>query len=454
MMKRQMISFVQLNMKRSWLPFALLTLTLIACGGAGTGTGTGAVAGLVLDANGDPVRGAKVFFDGETPRETTTNSSGSFALTQVPASDLRIKASLTDGSVAYYGENVIRVFNNEQVSNCNITMLRTNQIAKLVGRVTTSRGVAVQGARISAKPTDNSIFLTSQTITDSNGNYTLGGLFGGKPYQIMASSPGFASSEQLRTPTVGANLTQNFILGGNSDPRLPKPLNFSVTAWTSPSEISRDRELSRTYDAVKRAIDKRYKPVQSKTRLTAGGNPVEIQLFWDRIDSLQLLGFNVYRARSNDNYQNIEFLADPLGDAFLDSDPALRDGVNYFYVVNAANTNFPDTSNSEGPDSDVAQVTPLGDMNDLGVSISAGKVTFRWQTVSGASNYTTYVFDRYPSIGVQSFANNFNNPSTGNTFTYNLATLTSGVRYYYLIMGANANDSARTLSRIGSFIAP
>ncbi len=38
--------------------------------------------------------------------------------------------------------------------------------------------------------------------------------------------------------------------------------------------------------------------------------------------------------------------------------------------------------------------------------------------------------------------------------TYNLATLTSGVRYYYLIMGANANDSARTLSRIGSFIAP
>ena len=93
-------------------------------------------------------------------------------------------------------------------------------------------------------------------------------------------------------------------------------------------------------------------------------------------------------------------------------------------------------------------------MNDLGVSISAGKVTFRWQTVSGASNYTTYVFDRYPSIAVQSFANNFNNPSTGNTFTYNLATLTSGVRYYYLIMGANANDSARTLSRIGSFIAP
>ncbi len=65
MMKRQMISFVQMNMKRSWLPFALLTLTLIACGGAGTGTGTGAVAGLVLDANGDPVRGAKVFFDGE-----------------------------------------------------------------------------------------------------------------------------------------------------------------------------------------------------------------------------------------------------------------------------------------------------------------------------------------------------------------------------------------------------
>jgi hypothetical protein len=443
-------------MKQRWLPMILLAVTILACGGTvGVPTGPGGVAGLILDTDGNPVRGARVFMDTGAVRETVSNSSGSFALTNIPAADVIIKATVSDGSTSFYGENQIRVFQNEQVSNCNITVLRANQIGSISGRVTTNTGLRIEGARISARPTDNSVFTTSQAITNSDGFYTLSGLWAGKSYQIVATNPGFGSSELLRTPLVGSVVSANFSLGLNSDPRLPQPQNFTLTSWTSPSEISRDRELSKTYEAVKMAIDKRYRVAKANSRLTSGGNPVEVQLFWTPIDSLQLLGYNVYRARGNDDYNKIEFLADPLADGFLDSDPSLRDGVNYRYVTNAANTNYPDTVNSEGPDTVVKSVVPLGDMTDLGVITTSGSAVFRWATVPGAANYTVYVFDAYPSVGIQPYANNFNNPVAGNSFTYNLTpALVPGRRYYYLIMGANSDDSARTLSRIGEFIAP
>ena len=138
----------------------------------------------------------------------------------------------------------------------------------------------------------------------------------------------------------------------------------------------------------------------------------------------------------------------------MDSDINLRDGINYSYVVSATNTNYPDTNNSLSDDSNAVTVTPLGDMNILNPTFGGGNVTFRWSAVPNAANYTIYVFDTYPGIMVSSYANNFNNPATGTQWTYNLAPLTSGHLYYYLIMGSNSNDSARTLSVIGSFTAP
>lgn len=444
-------------MKQRWLPMILLAVTIVACGGTGTPpVAPGGVAGLVLDTDGNPVRGARIFFDTGTPRETVTNSSGSFALNNIPAADVLIKATVSDGTTSFYGENQIRVFPNEQVSNCNITVLRSNQIGVISGRVTTDTGIRIEGARISARPTDNSVFTTSQAITDRNGNYTLGGLWAGKAYQVVATNPGFRSSEALVTPITTGVRTVNLALGFNGDPILPTPPNFRLTSWTSPAEISRDRALGQAYVAVKTAIDKRYKVGKGSSRLTAGGNPVEVQLFWTPLDSLELLGYNIYRARgAADPFTKIEFLADPLADGFLDSDPNLRDGVSYTYFTNAVNTNYPDSNNSDGFNTAQLSVVPLGDITDLGVITTSGNAVFRWSTVPGAANYTVYVFDRYPSVGIQPYANNFNNPSLGNNFTYNLTpALVPGKRYYYVIMGANSDDSARTLSRIGEFVAP
>jgi hypothetical protein len=161
----------------------------------------------------------------------------------------------------------------------------------------------------------------------------------------------------------------------------------------------------------------------------------------------------VWRQRSSDPYKSIDFLRDPLAESYQDSDINLIDGVNYHYFVNAANTNYPDTTNSLSNDSGAVSVTPLSDLN-ASVSIAGGNVTFHWNAVTNAANYTTYVFDVYPGIMVSSYDNNFNNPSTGTQFTYNLKPLQSGHLYYYLILGNNSDGSAKTLSPIGSFTAP
>ncbi len=439
------------NMKSSQIAFGILALTLIACGGGGTQTGS--VSGLILDTDGNPVRGARVYVEDSNIRETVSNSSGSFSLTGVVAENVQVKATISKGSTTFYGENFAQVYGNENSQSMNVVVMPLSQVAAMQGTVTeASRGVRVQGARITAKPTTGSQFATAQTITDSNGNYFLNGLQSGVSYQIMASFTGFRSTDAARIPTAGITLTQSFTLQNSSDGIIPSPTNLSAVAWTSPSEVSRDRVAAQAISNVKKFIDARYKP--STTRVTANGNAVEVQLFWDKFDSLNILGYEIWRKRGSGDWSGIDFLRDPISESYLDSDSELRENLAYSYAVAGGNSNYPNTDNSKGDFSNTVGVTPLADMYVNSVSTGGGQVTFNWQGVSGAANYTVYVFSEYPGVRVTSYANNFNAPATGTTWTYNLTPLAPGQRYYYLVMGANANDTARTLSAVGSFVAP
>lgn len=432
--------------------FAMLLATIFGCGGVGSGIGN--VAGLVLDMNGNPVRGARVFVDSGLLKETQSNSSGSFNLQGVAAEDLVIKAEYDNGSTLYIGQNTARVFDKTQTNSLNIVLIPSTQVAAVQGTVTGTGGLRIQGARISAKPTNGSQLSSVQTIADDNGNYFLSGLAGGVTYQIQASFPGWESSESLKTPSAGLTQTVNFLLGPNGDPLLPSPSNISLTAWTSPAELTRSVDGQRLYSQLKKIIDPRYNPAAGKSRVTSQGSPVEVQLYWDKFDSLEILGYGIWRKRSSDAWQSIDFLRDPLAESYMDSDLALRDGVQYSYSIAAMNTNYPNTDNSQSDFSSTVTVTPLGDMNIQSPTMSGGQVTFHWSAVTNAASYTIYVFDQYPGIGVSSYSNNFNNPATGVSWTYNLAPLSSGHQYYYLIMGSNSDDSARTLSAVGSFTAP
>lgn len=447
-----MILNVTTHMKRNWIAFGILIAAILGCGGVGAGVGS--VAGLILDMNGNPVRGARVFVTDGTVRETNSNSSGSYRITGVSATDILIKAEYDDGSTLYQGENLARVFDQDQVNSHNIVLIPSNQIGSFQGHVQSSGGLRIQGARISAKPTNGSQLGSVQALADDNGNFFLSGLAGGITYQVQASFPGFHSADVTRTASAGNTQTINYSLGPNGDPLLPAPANLDAVAWTSPLESTRGIEQQHTMDNIKQFIDPRYRKPLPNGRGTSTGSPVEVQLYWDRFDSLEILGYAIWRKRSNDPYQAAGFLRDPLAESYLDSDINLRDGINYSYVVSATNTNYPDTNNSLSDDSNAVTVTPLGDMNILNPTFGGGNVTFRWSAVPNAANYTIYVFDTYPGIMVSSYANNFNNPATGTQWTYNLAPLTSGQLYYYLIMGSNSNDSARTLSVIGSFTAP
>lgn len=438
-------------MKSSQIAFGILALTLIACGGGGTQTGS--VSGLILDTDGNPVRGARVYVENSPVRETVSNSSGSFSLTGVVADNLQVKASISKGSTTFYGENFVQVFGNENSQSMNVVVMPLSQVAAVQGTVTeSSRGVRVQGARITAKPTTGSQFATAQTITDSNGNYFLNGLQSGVSYQIIASFSGFRSTDAARIPSAGVTISQNFTLQNSTDGVIPSPTNLSAVAWTSPGEISRDRVAAQAIDNVKKFIDVRYK--KSATRVTANGNAVEVQLFWDKFDSLNILGYEIWRKRGNGDWSGIDFLRDPISESYLDSDQELRENLAYSYAVAGGNSNYPNTDNSAGDFSNTVSVTPLGDMFVNSVNTGGGQVTFNWQAVNGASNYTIYVFSEYPGVRVTSYANNFNSPATGTSWTYNLTPLASGQRYYYLVMGANSDDTARTLSAVGSFVAP
>lgn len=439
-------------MKLSHIAFGSLVLTLVACGGAGVEE-VGSVTGLVLDTDGNPVRGATVYVTDGVNRETSSNTSGSFSLTGVQGVNTRIRATIVKGSTTYYGENFAQVYNGEQTQNLNIVVMPESLVSTVQGTVTESRnGLRIQGARITAKPTTGSQFATVQTITDSNGNYALPALQSGTSYQIMASYVGFTSADVVRIPAAGVATTANLVLQPSTDGVIPSPTNLSAVAWTSPSIVTRDRAAATAISNVKAFIDPRFK--SSSSRVTALGNQVEVQLFWDKFNSLNVLGYEIWRKRNTDAWVGLDFIRDPIAESYLDSDSALREDINYTYSVAGGNSNYPNTDNSKGDFSNQVTVNPLGDMILRSPVISGSNVTLNWQAVNGATRYTIYVFDEYPGVRVSSYANNFNNPATGTSWTYNLTPLASGRRYWYLIMGSTSDDSARTLSALGSFVAP
>jgi hypothetical protein len=456
-MKRITMRNVQLNMKRHWIAFGLFAITLLACGGGGVGQGS--VSGLVVDINGNPIRGARVFTGSGTVRETFTTTSGSYQLNGVDAIDFAVRAEVSQNGVVYQGENVARVFQGENLQSHNIVVARPQDLGSIRGTAFTSRNLRIQGCRISAKPTNGNLLSSAQTIADDQGNFQINGLVSGVTYQIMASFPGFTSADALRVPAGGATLTQNFTLQTSGSPSLPFPAGISVLAWTSPGEITRDRLQSTALDSFKKSIDPRYKKSAVASRTTVNGNPIEFQLYWDKFDSLNVLGYGVERRRGSDSWQELDFIRDPMAETYLDSDAILRENTSYSYRVFSGDVNY-GPGNPTGSDySDIVSTRALSDMVVIGVSTTGGQVRFSWNSVANANFYTVYVFTEFPGINVTSYDNNFNNPATGTSWVYNLRALQSGQRYYYLVMGSadydgDTFDDARTLSSIGSFVAP
>ncbi len=435
-------------------------LIIIGCGGGGTGSsngnGIGVVSGIVTDTNGDVVRAAKVYAGGDKAHFTLSNSSGAFVLTGVKEGDQTMMAEITKNGILYYGENVIKVFGNEQSKSSNVTVGRHDQLARLTGVVTDRFGNNIAGARVFA----NSSSLGSMVaITNDDGKFFLNALHPGVQYTIYASGLGFDSDQDIFTPTVSERRSQDYILSNGRNVAFPAPQNLSATAWTSPYESSRSPLNGRAYEAIKQMIDhkRRARMSASKRPLNAnGGSPIEVDLYWDTMPNQSLLGFGIYRGRdATGPTSSVEFLRDPLAGFFADQDASLRQGLAYFYEITALNVLYPDTNDSESNFSNRFGVKPLG---DFGAVTAVGRPTrFSWNAVSGAEKYTVYLFDRYPDLGETAFwpvtdPEIASATTTNTSLTYAGPALGPGT-YFYIVLAfdtRNGND-AKSISRIGQF---
>ncbi len=438
-------------------PSALLFLALpglallSACGGGGP-SAFGQISGSVFDADGNAVRDARVYIEGKGGRETRTNSFGSYLLDRAGAQDVTVKAEATQDNARYFGQNVASVFEAERAKNVNVTVYPRSQLAAIQGAVYDRSGNRLSGVRVFVRPVGTNVLSSAQQISDSRGDFVIEGLRADTDYELVANARGYGDDTDTFRLAVGERRDLVVTLGNATNAALQPPKNLGATAWTSPREISRDRALAVGLDAVKTLIDPRRKARAATAggRDTIAGNPVEIELVWDRAAGPNLLGYGVYRASGGAALRNVDYLRDPIAEIYVDSEAALNENVRYDLALTSLNTRFPDTTESESVLSNVVTVTPIGDLVANGVR----GTTFDWTPATGATKYAVFLFDEYPRVGVVSRFNNFDNPVRGTSFAYNGPALAPGATYYYLVLGTNEDGSARTLSRIESFVAP
>lgn len=433
-------------------------LSIAGCGGDGTNTqpagpSNNQVSGNVSDLNGNPIRDAKVFAVTKNGNITTfSNSAGSYVLKNVPKGTNIIYATISKNGTDFYGQNLAAVFDGERAASVNITMGPRGQMASIQGYAQDLGGNVLAGVYIYA----NFGQLGSTTFfTDQDGKFFLTGLFSGLTYDVFAGAQGFDSDTAQIALSPGEVRNLVFTLSDPNNPTFPAPTNLFATAWTSPAVATRIAQKGDPYEAIKNLVDPRRSKMRKSrfaSRDTHSGNYIEIDLGWDQVQDVSLLGYGIYRGTNqNIPLDPVNVAIDPLTNFFADSDPVLRDGVTYYYQITALNVDYPNTPNSESLPSNRYGVKPLGDMT-LG-AVTNNPLTFHWNAASGATSYEVFVFDQYPDIGVNSIWNNSAAPVSGLSVKYGGPQLIKGSKYYYVVLGLANNKDSRTISPISSFIA-
>lgn len=431
------------------IPIAGLALTLLCLGCGGKEVlFTSDITGSVTDLNGNPVRGARVWTaDGET----ITSVSGAYVLERVRDGDVLVQAEIFQDGIRLSGQNVARTFPYERSQNVNIAVTPDSTQARLGGYVRDGLGSPLENARVFAYGGA----LTSQmAITDRTGWYEMAGLAQGVEYVVSAGGRGYRSAQAVISINSNAGHRLDLTVGQAGNPKLPAPANLSAVSWVSP--VTRSSQQDRdTYEWIKRMIDPRRAKLGTPRPQGRGPSSfIEVDLFWDPVQNSDLLGYGIYRAMNpNGPADYVDFCDEPLGATFVDLDARLTYGSTYYYQITALNTIYPDDPNrSESAPSDFVGVITL---NPLALGpVGTDPVTFTWSGGSGAEAYIVYLFDAFPNVNVASFWNTEERPTNQLFQPYDGPPLVTGRRYYFLVLGIADMATARTLSDIGSFVAP
>ncbi len=434
-----------------WI-WAILALVVIGCGGngdpgSGGTTGRGQVFGALFNKDGASVANARVWTTTIVSRETTSNSTGAYLLQDVAGSDIIVQAEVYRGGQRYYGQNLATISAGQRQSGINITMFQDNQLGQIRGVVMDTSGNLLRGVRIFAKPTAATFGTSTVAVSDARGNYVMNGLGAGINYQLQANGLGYNSATTV--VSLGAGETRGLDITVPTGVIYPiaAPTNISAQAWTMPKNLTRDKQTSDAYRAIKQYLNPKATRIKASTsRETPFGNLVEVDVYWDAKLETHKLGFGIYRSTNGGSFTDVAFLRDPLADFMVYSGPDLTSNVNYTFGVTAIDTLF-DGVDGESAMSDTVTVNPLDDLRSVSVSGGANP-TFNWTAAGGAATYQVFVYSELPTIGVTPLATS---PAvTGTTWTM-AGGVTSGRTYWYVVIGSNTFGD-KTVSQISTFV--
>ncbi len=416
---------------------------LVGCGGD-VRPRTSTITGSVVDIDFNPMRGASVRSEGEN---TTTTTTGSYALQNIPNGDVEVTAEAFVNGVRYFGRTTIFNLENTQQNNVNIVVAPNSQRGTVTGIVRDREGFTLMNASVFAYSGAGS---SQRAVTDEEGRYTLRDVPANVQFRLSASGRGYRSDQEDIVISGNQTRVVDFVLSNPGLPALSPPSNIGAVTWVTPPP-TRSNDAA-AYEFIKKLYDKRHKTTQVVGRSLRTDMSVETELFWDLMQFPDLLGFNIYRGGgASGSVSAIDLSFDPLANYYLDV------GINplstYSYAISTVSTLYPEYGNTESQLSNRIVVDTLNRLDLNGVT--AGP-TIRWRSGSGAEEFIVYVFDTYPSghagASSEAYASNANNPTTGLSWTYSGPPLQSGRTYYYVVLGlANGFDS-RTISEIGTFV--
>lgn len=424
---------------------------MVGCGGS-SNPGQGDVSGVIVDSQGNGVKNAHVYLTGSQV-ETYSSSTGTYVLHLVDASDAIIRAEVTSNGTRYYGQNVISVYAGERSKSCNIAVYPDTTIGGLNGYVNDRNGYGLQGARVFARPASGAVLSSAVAVTDDKGWYTFSGLADGVSYVVVANAGGYGTDSDTFTATSGQAARYDFTLRNPTNPTIAAPANLYVESWTSPASTRGGADSKLAVKVLKNlkhpSWSKRHVAV-SNTRNTLTGGNIEIDLTWDSVSYSDLLGFGIFRGTSASSLQSAEFLRDPQAQFYADTDASTTEGQTWYYGATTLNTSYnSNTGAGQSAFSNIVSVTTLADLLGATANPATGP-TISWQSVSGVASYTVYLFTDYPTFTV---SNPPSQTTTGTSVSFSGTTLTSGHTYYYIILGENADSTAKTVSNVGSFVA-
>jgi subtilisin family serine protease len=191
-------------------------LMLAACGGGSQQPTTGTVSGTVTSSQGGAISGATVAVNGLS-LTATTNSSGQYTISNVPAGSQTVTASATSFQNS---QQSITVTAGQTVS-ANFTLTPVATTGTVSGTVTSSTGGPISGATVSIQGSA----LT--TTTNASGQYSIANVPAGSQ-TVAASAATFQSGTQSVTVTAGQTVTANMTL-------TPLPTTGSVSGTVTSS---------------------------------------------------------------------------------------------------------------------------------------------------------------------------------------------------------------------------